>query len=582
MRKEGSAAATGLRTLTGRALALLVMAVAALVLAVCFAMPAFADEADDPEVQTYTVTFVDEDGTTVLKDATEYAEGTLADAIVQPEVPTKASDELYNYTFYGWSPELADVTADATYTAMYKATLIDQSVTAFTVTFVDEDGTILKAPKEYPEGTTAAAIDTPEDPTKEQTVELTYTFDGWDPMLGPVTEDVTYTATYSSAKRQYTVIFMDDNGMPLSTQMYPYGTRAAYVFPPEDPTKPATSKYTYTFAGWQPEVTDVTGDALYIARYTATPIVPVTTWWKRLEGSNRYDTMSAIVSEGFTSSELAVLVTGSNYPDALVAASVAGCLDCPIILTKSDKLSGQAKTQLESLGVKRVHIVGGASAVSQKVLNDLSKTNVSYVYRSVWGNNRQETSLNALKFVNGHGGFNGTVVVATGYNYADALSIGPWCYKTSTPILLANKSGKLSDAQAKAAKDAGVTNVIIVGGTSAVSDKVISQLGLTKNDAKRLAGNDRYETSKAIAQFELDEGMTMEYVTVATGKNFPDALAGAALCGAKDSVLVLAKDKESVGLSLINADAGVLVGYALGGTSAVSTDLFSYLESLTA
>ena len=467
-------------------------------------------------------------------------------------------------------------------TATYKATLIDQSLTAFTVTFVDEDGTILKGPKEYAEGTAAADIDVPDTPTKDATVEWTYTFNGWDPLLAPVTADVTYTATYSAAKRQYTVTFLDDNGVPLMTASYPYGTKAQYVFPPEDPVKPATDAYTYTFAGWQPEVTDVTGNALYIAKYTATPILPDVTTWKRLAGSNRYSTMAAIVSEGFASSELAVLVTGSNYPDALVASSVAGSLKCPVILTKSNKLSDQAKAQLKRLGVKRVHVVGGRSAVSDSVMNELKSEDLGIIpIRSVGGSNRQATSLNALKFVQGRGGFGGTVVVATGYTYADALSIGPWCYKTSTPILLANKSGELSKAQIDAAKDAGVSRVIIVGGTAAVSDSVISQLGLSKGASKRISGSDRYETSKAIAEFEMGEGMTMANVTVATGKNFPDALAGAALCGSNNSVLLLAKDTGSAGLSLVNAQAGVKTGYVLGGEGAVSADILAYLEKAT-
>lgn len=67
----------------------------------------------------YTVTFVDEDGTTVLKAATEYPEGTLASAIVQPETPTKAESGGLKYTFAGWDPAISDVTADVTYTATY-------------------------------------------------------------------------------------------------------------------------------------------------------------------------------------------------------------------------------------------------------------------------------------------------------------------------------------------------------------------------------------------------------------------------------------------------------------------------------
>ena len=71
----------------------------------------------------YNVTFVDEDGETVLKAATAYDYGTLAADIERPSDPTKAATQQYTYTFDGWSPAVANVTADATYTATYSSTL---------------------------------------------------------------------------------------------------------------------------------------------------------------------------------------------------------------------------------------------------------------------------------------------------------------------------------------------------------------------------------------------------------------------------------------------------------------------------
>ncbi|MBQ5945498.1 InlB B-repeat-containing protein [bacterium] len=62
----------------------------------------------------YSVTFVDEDGTTILKAATNYDYGTLPENIVQPDNLTKQ-----NYVFAEWTPALAEVTADATYTASW-------------------------------------------------------------------------------------------------------------------------------------------------------------------------------------------------------------------------------------------------------------------------------------------------------------------------------------------------------------------------------------------------------------------------------------------------------------------------------
>nr|MCR5783750.1 InlB B-repeat-containing protein [Clostridia bacterium] len=219
-------------------------------------------------INKYTVTFVDEDGTTVLKAATEYDYGTPAADIVKPADPTKAATAQYTYTFSGWSPTIADVTQDVTYTATYSST-----VNKYTVTFVDEDGTtVLKAATQYNYGTPAADIVKPADPTKAATAQYTYTFSGWSPTIAEVTQDVTYTATYSSTVNKYTVTFVDEDGTTVlkAATEYDYGTAAADIVKPADPTKAATAEWTYTFAGWTPAIANVTTNATYRATYTAT------------------------------------------------------------------------------------------------------------------------------------------------------------------------------------------------------------------------------------------------------------------------------------------------------------------------
>lgn len=77
----------------------------------------------------YTVIFYDEDGTTVLKEATQYDYNTPAEDIVQPETPTKPADETYTYSFAGWSPDLTDVTKNQDYKATYTPSYIDYAIT---------------------------------------------------------------------------------------------------------------------------------------------------------------------------------------------------------------------------------------------------------------------------------------------------------------------------------------------------------------------------------------------------------------------------------------------------------------------
>ncbi|MGX8697206.1 MAG: cell wall-binding repeat-containing protein, partial [Prevotella sp.] len=271
-------------------------------------------------------------------------------------------------------------------------------------------------------------------------------------------KETTVAATTPPAAK-HTITWLDDDGSELYSSEIEAG--AVPTYPYATPTKAADAQYTYTFAGWTPDVVAAAADATYTATYTATPISAGGNW-ERLAGDGRYDTMAAIVSAGFTTSKVAVLATGQDYPDALVAASMAGALECPIILTRPNKLTQQAADELERLGVEEVYVIGGESAVSEAVMSSHdgpSLEGMDIVAHRVSGTTRQGTSIAAMQKIKELGKFNGTVVIATGYGFADTLSIGPWCYKTATPILLTNKSGKLTDKEIEAAKGLGVESV---------------------------------------------------------------------------------------------------------------------------
>ena len=122
------------------------------------------------EINTYTVTFKDWDGT-VLKTQ-EVQHGGDAEA---PADPTRTG-----YTFTGWDKEFTNITADLVVTAQYE-------INTYTVTFKDWDGTVLKT-QEVQYGGDAEA---PADPTRTG-----YTFTGWDKAFTNVTADLVVTAQY--------------------------------------------------------------------------------------------------------------------------------------------------------------------------------------------------------------------------------------------------------------------------------------------------------------------------------------------------------------------------------------------------
>ncbi|MBQ3520033.1 MAG: InlB B-repeat-containing protein, partial [Clostridia bacterium] len=223
----------------------------------------------DSTVNEYTITFVDEDGTTVLDTQTlAYGETPSYDG----ETPTKEADAQYTYTFKDWTPEIVAVTGEATYTATYTAT-----VNEYTVTWVDGDGNTLKT-EQVAYGETPAY--TGETPTKTATAQYTYTFAGWTPEVVAVTGDAVYTATFTETKNSYTITWLNDDDTVIDTTTVEYGVVPTHA----DATKANTAEYTYTFAGWTPEIVAVTGDATYKATYTETKN-SYTITWKNDDGS---------------------------------------------------------------------------------------------------------------------------------------------------------------------------------------------------------------------------------------------------------------------------------------------------------
>ena len=172
------------------------------------------------------------------------------------------------------------------------------------------------------------------------------------------------------------------------------------------------------------------------------------------------------------------------------------------------------------------------------------------------------------------GSTSNTVIVATSRGFADTLSVAPWSYASASPIVLAGSDGLLTAAAVSAiSSDSLVTRVLVVGGTGVVGD-VEGQLAGLGVDVVRLWGQDRYATSEAVASWSAANGLGWESPAVATGRNFPDALAGAALCGVTGQVLVLTDEADDVTVELLREHASqVEETYVLGGTSAVSEGL---------
>lgn len=298
--------------------------------------------------------------------------------------------------------------------------------------------------------------------------------------------------------------------------------------------------------------------------------------WARIYGARHLETMQAVAQKGWSNADTVIIATNKSFHDALAASALAGMYNSPILITNPDSLANQTKSEITRLGAKHALVVGGPDAIASSVDAQIRAAGCTDVQR-VYGANSQATAREIAKRVAGR---SKTCVIATAFTFQDALSISPYAYWSKSPIFLCEfNSNKLSQETLDSIKQGGYTNAVIVGGTEAVNSSVESQLSGIHVASTRRSGATCYETSSSIANWELQQGMSVVNTGVATGLDYYDALAGGALCGKNGSVLLLVCDYNRSCLTGFLRDhrAGISNGYVFGGPAAVSSSSWSTL-----
>ena len=89
----------------------------------------------------------------------------------------------------------------------------------------------------------------------------------------------------------------------------------------------------------------------------------------RLSGTDRFDSSRLIAADAFTTASTAYLATGLNYPDALAGSALAGHAGAPLLSSLPTCVPLATRSELESLGVQHVVMIGGTGALDSDVQN---------------------------------------------------------------------------------------------------------------------------------------------------------------------------------------------------------------------
>lgn len=292
---------------------------------------------------------------------------------------------------------------------------------------------------------------------------------------------------------------------------------------------------------------------------------------ERIYGSTRYETSYLAAKKGWTSSDTVVIAPGDDYPDALCAGPLAAKYNAPILLAKNQALSNQTelKNLLSTLKVKKAYIVGGTGVISSTLENEIKAMNITT--KRLGGATRYETSLEIAKEI----GTKGEVVVTTGANFADSLSISAVAGIKGMPILLTKDSDITNDVRAYL-NSSTITKTYVIGGSGIISDAVVK----TFKNAERLGGANRYETNEKIFN-KFKSSLNLSNMYLALGTNFPDALSVSALAAKNSSFVILHNDAEvkQSEINVINQNRNSISKvYVIGGPLVISNTSLNKLR----
>ncbi|WP_419915031.1 cell wall-binding repeat-containing protein [Candidatus Poriferisodalis sp.] len=296
------------------------------------------------------------------------------------------------------------------------------------------------------------------------------------------------------------------------------------------------------------------------------------------------DCASVAASDG--SVELA-LATGENWPDALAASA----LDRPLLLSGSATLHPTARRFVQGCpGSIDIVILGGTAAISQQVQDQLVALGAKA--QRIAGTDRYETARKVAEFA--APSQVSVVYLATGANFADAIAAAPRVTAT-TPLVLTPKAALGADArQFLQARLASNGQVVVLGGTAAVSKAAHDELSALNLNPRRIAGDDRYSTAAMIARESLTDPACgpVDDIAVASGTDPYGGLAAASVRGPCQPLLLAPPAGTSVPKAVTDFAktwADVLTSQtaltgtitAVGPRSAVSSEALQELAGTT-
>jgi putative cell wall-binding protein len=295
----------------------------------------------------------------------------------------------------------------------------------------------------------------------------------------------------------------------------------------------------------------------------------------RLAGTDRFSTSVQVAKSHWADggADAVVLSRSDTFADALSGSSLAAAKHGPLLLTPTDSLNALTSAEIKRvLGAKttaKVYLLGSAAVLSTAVENAVKA--LGYQTVRLAGADRFATSAAIANEITPNPEF---ILAATGMNFPDALAAGAaagaWT-TTDTPTVLVLTADATLPAATKTYLDGKKTSATIVP----IGAQAKTAVSGYSNKTAAISGSSRYETAARVAEAFFD---ATAFVGVATGTNWPDALAGGALLGTLGGPLLLTDGTASdlhlyTAMVLGDRSAGITSPVVLGSAAVVSDTL---------
>lgn len=295
---------------------------------------------------------------------------------------------------------------------------------------------------------------------------------------------------------------------------------------------------------------------------------------KRISGVDREQTAIEVSKKMFKDgTNKVVLANKNNYSDVLTAAPFAKANNASLLYISSNSISKEVMSEIARLKAKEITIIGGEKSVDEGLKKELEKRN--FKVERLSGIDRYKTSAKiAAKLINNK---TTTLEIASGENYADALSLNNAAEKDKAPILLVRVNA-IDKSVEDVIKSSKASLINIAGREKSVSENTKANIKkISKATINRIGGANRYETSILLAKYSGAK----EVVVVASGADFADALVAAPFSAQQNGAILLTnKDKLSDNAAKFIKDTKFNKSYVIGGEKSVSEKVIEQLTNI--